>query len=342
MMNDRLKAAGRMAVPLLHARQQIFAGERERIVPYHYMYGSPYCLSAFVPYTPEEVEVVRASSETVDRIYRSVLRFVQRSLPDAFLIHRLGIHPAIVPAARCEVPYHVLSRQDWLLGQEGPVWIENNTDTPTGVPEAAYLAGSLLAEYAADRKNPSDGMNKCLQRALSQIVGHYRSLGVNGKLVFSSLDWQEHPEDAANTAYVMEQAKQAGLEAEFAPFRELEVVEGDGMYWRGERVGIWYRLYPLELLADDRDEESFPIGEEVLRLAVAGRLGLINPAQSAITQSKGFLALLWALAAADDVEYDPSYPLTPEDAAFIRRYLPDTYWTPVGDDWLVDRRYRRA
>ncbi|WP_127534103.1 glutathionylspermidine synthase family protein [Paenibacillus kobensis] len=327
MANETIKPTGRMATPIDAACGPIFAGERERIVPYHHMHGSPYCLPAFVPYTPDEVETLRQASETVDRIYRNVLRFVQRSLPDAFLVHRLGIPPAVAAAARLEVPYHVLSRQDWLLGPEGPVWIENNTDTPTGVPETAYLTGSLISDYGAGYSNPSEGMDKCLQQALIDLVNHYRSMGMDGKLIFSSLDWQEHAEDAANTAYVMEQARLAGLEAEFAPFGELEVIADDGLYWRGERVGIWYRLYPLEFLADDRDDEGYPIGEEVLRLAASGKLGLINPAQSAITQSKGFMALLWSLAM-ESGSPDGIYPLAPDEAAFIRRYMPDTYWTP--------------
>ena len=139
---------------------RLFAGAIAENVPYYRMYGKLYCLPAFVRYSAEEAAALAEASEAVDRIYRKALRFAQRSLPDAFLTERLGIPKAMIPAARVETPAHLLSRQDWIVSGGELRWIENNTDTPSGVPEAACLAGSLIGAHGAGYIDLSAGMDE--------------------------------------------------------------------------------------------------------------------------------------------------------------------------------------
>ncbi|WP_338044871.1 glutathionylspermidine synthase family protein [Paenibacillus lignilyticus] len=306
---------------------EIFSGEIAQRIPYHRMNGKQYCLPAITLFQPEEAGAIQAASESVDRIYRKVLRFAQQYLPDEFLVQQLGLHPALLSAARMQVPCHGVSRQDWIINEHGMKCIENNTDTPTGIPETAYLAEHLIHTYTSFTA-ASIGMRKEIQSAFGQLIRHYAEQGLSGPIVFSSYGW--HLEDRTNTEYLMQAVNELGYETLYVPLEELEIVPGDGLYAGGQRIAVLYRLYPLEYLIHDTDEEqgNMPIGEALIQLVVEGKLGLINPAQSIITQSKGFMALIWSLyARRDQTEEFVGFTLFDgTDIADIDRYLLPTYY----------------
>lgn len=121
----------------------------------------------------------------------------------------------------------------------------------------------------------------------------------------------------------MEQVCKAGFPARFTSLEKLEVQPGVGLFSEGEKVDVWYRLYPLEYLVRDRDAEGFATGEEILSLVSQQKLAIINPVQSIITQSKGLMAIIWSLfekreilpRVFDNVEYD-----------WIEQYFLPTYF----------------
>ncbi|HJV45513.1 MAG TPA: glutathionylspermidine synthase family protein [Bacillota bacterium] len=296
--------------------QTLFSGERAKRIPYHHMYGKPYCLPYTIVYSEEEYKEITAASEQLDRIYCKTLRFTQRHLPDPFFINQLGIHPALIPCSRIEVQYHGVSRQDWIINRDGMKLIENNTDTPTGIPETAYLSGSIIEDYT-QLKNPSHRMDPTIQQAFQRLIDYYIEHGYSGRIAFSCYDW--HEEDRCNTLYLMEQARKVTDQVRFAPIEELEVIPDVGLFYQGEKIEIWYRLYPLEYLVHDVAPDGFPTGMAILRLIENGKLAIINPAQSIITQSKGFLALLWGL-------YEQSDFFTEEECKMIQSYCLPTYF----------------
>ncbi|WP_338080642.1 glutathionylspermidine synthase family protein [Cohnella luojiensis] len=272
----------------------VFRGEIAENIPYHRMYGKEYCLPSLLLYSPDEARRIAEAAEWVNRIYDKTLRFAQRYLPDDFFLEYLGIPASLIPTARIEVPFHGVSRQDWIVNGGRLKCIENNSDTPSGIPEAAWLSGALIEQYAEFFGNPSQGMRRSIQEAFRQLLDHYRELGLDDTIALSCYDW--HMEDKYNTRYLMEAVRELGYRVIYVPLERLEIVPEDGLYADGVRIDVLYRLYPLEYLVYDREEASdFPIGEELLRLVGQGKLGLINPAQSIITQSKGFMALVWSL-----------------------------------------------
>ncbi|MCM3786134.1 glutathionylspermidine synthase family protein [Neobacillus mesonae] len=310
---------------------EVFSGNRAEQIPYHRMYGKQYCLPAAVRYSATEVERLKYASEMIDTIYMSTLRFAQRHLPDAFLTRQLGIPKSLIPAARMEVPGHGVSRQDFILEPGGRIkCIENNTDTPTGIPEASYLAKELIDSHTKGLQATTVTMRRHIADAFRRLLEHYSSKGLDGRVVFTCYDW--HVEDRRNTEYLMEIVQEMGYDVRFVPLSELEIVRGDGLYSEGERISVLYRLYPLEYLANDKSEETEDrIGEWMLELVEQGKLGLINPAQSIISQSKGFMALIWSLYERHDEASgllgEPLYSEEQLDA--IRDFLLPTYYSPA-------------
>ncbi|CAJ1316975.1 glutathionylspermidine synthase family protein [Paenibacillus nuruki] len=313
---------------LPYTRAQLFTPRIEQQVPYHMMYEKPYCLTALTLYKDYELEQLRVGSENVDHLYRKTLQFVQEHLPDEYLLQQLGIHPALIESARQAIPIDGFTRLDWIISSQGELkCIENNTDTPSGIPEVAFLEQELL-RYAPDLQPASKQMNNCIRQMFKQSVDYYEQQGLGRIIHFTSYDW--HDEDRANTLYMMEQCLALGIEAKYIPLEQLKIVPGEGLYHDVERISILYRLYPLEYLVEDREADSGRlVGEDLLQLVNIGKLGLLNPTQHILTQSKGFMATIWSLYErnAQMAEYTGFTLFTAQECEWIEHYLLPTYFT---------------
>ncbi|WP_043922360.1 glutathionylspermidine synthase family protein [Paenibacillus terrae] len=323
---------------LPYEHDELFKGEISHRIPYYRMYGKPYCLPALTIYQETELAELQAASEAVHSIYRKVQQFVQRYMPDEYLVERLGIHPGLLRAARMEAAPDGITRQDWIVSEAGIKCIENNTDTPTGIPEVAYLEGKLLEllrglkaseNDTATLYGPSSGMNEAIQSAMTDLIHFYSGKGLGTKVYFTCYDW--HIEDQTNTKYIMRLCEQAGFEVVYAPLEELEIVPDEGLYHRGEQIHILYRLYPLEYLIDDREEDTgLEVGQALMDMVADGKIGLINPPQHIITQSKGFTATVWSLYERNEQtpEFCGFRLFDDRELEIIRTYLLPTYFEP--------------
>lgn len=314
--------------PLGSTQEDVYGGETSNIVPYHRMYGKAYCLPSIALYSPGEISELSTASEAMDAIFRKTMRFVQRYMPDSYLIRQLDIPPSLLPLIREEIPLGGITRQDWILGSQGMKMIENNADTPTGIPESAYLEGQILKRHTS-WKGPSVNLQELLGEELAAFAEFYKARGLEQSVTFSCYDW--HPEDRFNTLYLMEQLRRMNVPAHYAPLEELDIIPGKGLYHNGRQIDIWYRLYPLEYLTQDRDETSgLNVGEALLELASAGKIGLINPPQNFILQSKGFLATLWSLYERNHqtADYCGLTLFEPEELEIISTYCLPTYFSP--------------
>lgn len=297
------------------------------VVPYHRMYGKQYCLPSLTVYDPQELAELHTASELVSHIFQKSLNFVQQYLPDRYLVEQLGLHPALIPAARQQVPICGIQRQDWILGPQGMKCIENNADTPTGIPESAYLERNVLSRFGYGH-GPSEQMDSHLRQEFTEAVKYYGQQGLGDKITFTCFEW--HIEDYGNTRYLMTLCEECGIRSSFAPLEELEIIAGQGLFHKGERIQILYRLYPLEFLVQDREEDTdFRVGEALLELVEKGEVALINPPENIISQSKGFMATIWSLYEHNDLTPDYcGFQLFDErECEIIERYLLPTYFT---------------
>jgi glutathionylspermidine synthase len=106
----------------------------------------------------------------------------------------------------------------------------------------------------------------------------------------------------------------------FVALAELEIIPGVGLFQKDERIEILYRLYPLEYLANEVDEQGYPIGEALCQLVANGECIFINPSQSIVTQSKGMLAFIWTL-------HKQAKLFTEAEHQAIERWMLPTAWS---------------
>lgn len=300
-------------------RNEIFNADIAELVPYLDMNGQEYCTKDAIIYSGQELDELSAAAEGVDQVYLTALRYVQRHVPDEVLAQELHIDPRLIPCARKELPFHVMARQDWILYEGQMKFIENNADTPTGVPESFFIPSYMIESGIYEKQMINHELPVNIANALATAVNYYRSAGLTGKIVFSC--HQEHTEDYANTRFVQSCAESVGLHSVFADLSELTIQENVGLFLGDEKIDIWYRLYPLELLVFDEDTDGTPVGEQILELIEKGLLGIINPVQSIILQSKAFYKFIWTLYENNDTFKVFNH----YEASIISKYFLPTY-----------------
>lgn len=298
-------------------REKIYQPIRaEGIFTWDWMYGKEYALAVPQSITAKEIAALKEATNRLGKVYAKTVAAVQERRDE--LLFELGLPPATMAAVR----WPVLSDRATLIGRFdfartafGWKMLEFNSDTPGGIVEAFYVNGKVCDFYGV--RNPNAGLEAQLASGFQRMVNLYRDLECPTERVwFSALEW--HNEDAGTAQYL---CKVSGLGGQFIPLKDLRVYhEGffaqtsDGL----QPVDVWYRLHPLGILAEDKDEDGYPTGVHVLELLSRRKLAAINPPGALIAQSKALQALIWGL-------YEAGVFFGPEELAAIGEYMLPTY-----------------
>ncbi len=186
---------------------------------------------------------------------------------------------------------HLIGRFDFAGGIDGlPIrLIEFNADTPTSIPETAIIQWASLRANGLDE----DRQFNTLYDALTE---NFRRMGLwnqelEHRILFSTL--RDAPEDEHNVSLLMEVAREAGFEVEFAYVDEVTFSAEEGIFIEDREGGwkqcpFWFKLIPWEYIAYDEPELA-----ELLTKIVERRLAVVlNPAYTLLFQSKGILKVL--------------------------------------------------
>lgn len=328
-----------MPIPLQH--DDVFAHSAP-IVPHHRIDGVQYALPALIAYPAQTIAKLAHASEAVDRVFWKAMRFVQRYVTDATLTRQLGIHYTLCDAVRMEWRTHGIARQDWIVTDDHCVCIEINSDTPSGVPETAVLTQTVIDKahqlgLMPSWYNPSASMTPCIDRAFDALLEEIRLMTTNVRTIYCTCVGHSI-EDVANTTYVASRLQSIGYETVFIPIESLRIRPYDGLYDGNTRIDVLYRLYPLEYIALEHDENTYPIGTALIDLITSGKLIVLNPPQCLLTQSKGMMALVWSLYAHHDTyaqRFQWKTPLfTDAERDTIKRYLLPSTHSP---QYFIDR-----
>jgi glutathionylspermidine synthase len=298
-------------------REQIYQPLRQSgVFAWDWFYGREYALAKLFPVTARDIAELRAAAEMLGQIFTKIVAVLQAGNDE--LLTGLGLPPETLSAVRLKVKPDVatlIGRFDFVRTPQGFKMLEFNSDTPGGIVEAYFVNGKVCEFYGA--KDPNAGLEKDLRLALQQMIALYSNLGYNTKqVVFSALDW--HEEDAGTTRYLM---NLADCKARFVPLKDLRVWNNLLYALIKEElvpVDVLYRLHPLGVLADDKDNDGYPTGAHVLDIIAQGRLAVINPPVALLTQTKALQALIWGLHEAGEF-------FSPHEQAVIAKFMLPTY-----------------
>lgn len=213
---------------------------------------------------------------------------------------------------------HLLSRFDLSGGIDGlPTKIfELNADTPTMLPETVVFQQLFKDQMRRSRLAQFNRIRIDLKAAFKKLLSENPTR--SNTLLVTSLGYDE---DVLNAQVIMEIAKEAGFEAEYADL-ELVIFEDDGVYLdfddgSDQKFDFLFKLVPWEFIMY---EEPELLG--ILRnLQLNGDLYIINPAYTAIMQSKAILPYLHRNSSADFVLKSSFNPGDFSGEAFVEKVV---------------------
>ena len=215
--------------------------------------------------------------------------------------------------------WHGIARADLFVCSDGRMQCcEVNSDTPSGEAEAVLL-NRMLLPYHEGVRDPNRRFPSVFWHMLVASHGGYTP-GTIG-IVYPT----ELPEDlsmiAAYRAWLSARGCQVVLGS---PYNLHACDDGVGMFgerldlvirhyktdWWGEREVVWRDAVPYP----DPDPLDGPL-RLLLEAEYAGKVTVVNPFGTVLTQNKLSLAFMW----------EEQHRFSPQARRWIRRYIPETY-----------------
>ncbi len=190
---------------------------------------------------------------------------------------------------------HLYGRFDLAGGvDDEPIkFIEFNADTATCIPETAVVQWAHLRMNGLDDSSQFNTLYETLTGQFRYLLDENEDL--TASILFTAM--RGYPEDDSNVAVLMEAAKEAGFDVDFAYIEDVEFSNGEGIFKQEAETGnfvrfdFWFKLVPWEHIGNDEPELA-----KLLTDIVKNRKAVIlNPAYTLLFQSKYILKVLWDL-----------------------------------------------
>jgi glutathionylspermidine synthase len=256
-----------------------------------------------VPYVTNEL--VKVNNDTAVLYYDAATQLYEMLVEagqyviDNQLFGELGIPSNLVEMIKHtwedDRHIHLYSRFDLALQPDGQQvkLIECNADTATCMPETAVVQWAQLRSNDLDESSQFNTLHESLVAQFEFLKESNEDL--TPSVLFSTM--RGYPEDDSNVAILMEAAKEAGFDVDFAYVDQVEFTENEGVFLfeseesRFVRFDFWFKLVPWEYIGQDE-----PALAEILTSLVKNRkVVILNPAYSLLFQSKYILKVLWDL-----------------------------------------------
>lgn len=256
---------------------------------------TPYVVNDMVVVTEQQAE---SYYEAAGTLYDMLVEAGQYAI-DHNLFREMGIPENLVDLIKFswsdDRHIHLYGRFDLAGGfDDEPVkLIEFNADTATCIPETAVVQWAHLRMNGMDE---SKQFNTLFETLVGQFVYlKEENSDLTPSMLFSAM--RGYPEDDTNVAVLMEAAKEAGFDIEFAYIDDVEFSNGEGIFYQEPEHGhfvrfdFWFKLVPWEHIGTDEPQLAAMLTEIVRnRKAV-----VLNPAYTLLFQSKYILKILWDL-----------------------------------------------
>lgn len=202
---------------------------------------------------------------------------------------------------------HLYGRMDFAYHGAGPAkLLELNYDTPTSLFEAGFFQWVWLEEQMQAGLLPAEADQfNSLQDKLEQA---FQELLLPNPFYFSSV--KQSAEDRGTVHYLMDLAKQAGMDVRYLAIEDIGEVDGQMVDLENHPIPGLFKLYPWE----------FMVREEFARVLYTSRTRIIEPGWKMLLSNKGILPLLWQ-----------RYPNHPN---LLPAFFEDTANAPLNSGWV--------
>jgi glutathionylspermidine synthase len=276
---------------------------------------------------------VKKATNALGEVYKKAGSFL-RTVSDDVLI-QLGVPANAVNIARHTIEGMgdtVIGRFDYAITPDNKVkMMEFNADTPTFIVETFYMNKEICDHLNVYDPNMTEWflLSNALYRAIAagiKYVGKDANLD-EIHVAFSAFGW--HQEDRETMHYLMSNVMglAKNIKVSFVSIEDWQVSE-DGLFDKdGKKIDVVYRLYPIEYLSEDINEEGVHIGELLFQLVEQQKLAIINPPSAFLIQSKAVQAVIWGLRGNRDF------------FSVFDHWAIETYMLPTYIDPITDRKY---
>lgn len=202
--------------------------------------------------------------------------------------------------------------------------VEINADTPCAIVESYY--GNKVAADFFDAIDPNLGEYSKLKEFMQSIVNKVFEAKVDLKEMDFKPDtflfscFHDYIEDYGNTMFLLNAVPHNyQCITKFESFYDLSVDNGFIVCKDGTQPKLIYRLHPIELLIEEEATDGSDLGILFMEGYKNNKFQMMNPPESIILQSKGFMALVYALANTNNF-------FTEDEINVINTYLPPSYF----------------
>jgi glutathionylspermidine synthase len=208
----------------------------------------------------------------VDDVIRDEEKLKQLAIPEKFW-------DFVADSWRNKAP-SLYGRLDLVYDGTGPAkLLELNYDTPTSLFETGFFQWVWLEDQIMRGKVPqgADQFNS-LQ---DQLEAAFANLPLANPLYFASV--ANSIEDKGTVMYLMDIAKQAGVDSRFIELEQLGEASGQLVDLEGFAIGGLFKLYPWE----------FMVQEDFASVILSSQTQWLEPGWKMLLSNKGILPLLW-------------------------------------------------
>lgn len=217
-------------------------------------------------------ELHHMALDIVPDILNDEEKLIQLQIPESYWGH-------IQQSWRQNSP-HLYGRMDLVYDGVAPAkLLELNYDTPTSLFETGFFQWVWLEDCIKQGILPpnADQFNS-LQDKLEQA---FQRLNLPQPFYFSSV--RESIEDKGTVAYLMDIAKQSGVDSRFIAIESIGEVAGQFVDEANNPIEGLFKLYPWE----------FMVQETFADVVLSSNTLMIEPAWKMLLSNKGILPLLW-------------------------------------------------
>jgi glutathionylspermidine synthase len=249
---------------------------------FHTFDGEPYWdETGYYQFNLRQIE--QDLEEPTEELHQMALGLVDDVIRDEEKLRQLAIPEKfwdfVADSWRNKAP-SLYGRLDLVYDGTGPAkLLELNYDTPTSLFETGFFQWVWLEDQIMRDKVPqgADQFNS-LQDQLEAV---FANLPLANPLYFASV--ANSIEDKGTVMYLMDIARQAGVDSRFIELEQLGEASGQLVDLDGYAIGGLFKLYPWE----------FMVQEDFASVILSSQTQWLEPGWKMLLSNKGILPLLW-------------------------------------------------